>query len=126
MIDRYWELLLVPGNREATVLRARMDREPEMAARVGEIAAPTLILFGDEDRVINPSAAKTFNERIAGSEVVMLPGIGHLPMEEAPDATAAARDDFLTRRLAPAPEHGRESSRERGGPYGWDQRGTVA
>jgi pimeloyl-ACP methyl ester carboxylesterase len=103
MIDRYWELLRFPGNREATVLRARMNREPAMAARVGEIKAPTLILFGDKDRLINPSAAQTFNERIAGSEVVMLPGIGHLPMEEAPDATAAAIADFLTRRLAPAP-----------------------
>ncbi|HEY0598101.1 alpha/beta hydrolase [Sphingopyxis sp.] len=102
MIDRYWELLRFPGNREATVLRARMDREPAMAARVGEIEAPTLILFGDRDRLINPSAAKTFNERIAGSEVVMLPGIGHLPMEEAPDATAAAIADFLKRRLVPA------------------------
>ena len=108
MIDRYWELLRFPGNRAATVLRARMDREPAMAARVGEIKAPTLILFGDKDRLINPSAAKTFNERIAGSEVVILPGIGHLPMEEAPDATANAIADFLTRRLvapsAPDPE----------------------
>lgn len=108
MIDRYWELLRFPGNRAATVLRARMDREPAVAARVGEIKAPTLILFGDKDRLINPSAAKTFNERIAGSEVVILPGIGHLPMEEAPDATANAIADFLTRRLvapsAPDPE----------------------
>jgi len=108
MIDRYWELLRFPGNRAATVLRARMDREPAMAARVGEIKAPTLILFGDKDRLINPSAAKTFNERIAGSKVVILPGIGHLPMEEAPDATANAIADFLTRRLvapsAPDPE----------------------
>lgn len=104
MIDRYWELLRFPGNRAATVTRTRMDREPAMAARVGEITAPTLILFGDKDRVINPSAAKTFHERIKGSEVVMLPGIGHLPMEEAPDATAKAIADFLTRRLVdPAP-----------------------
>src|SRR3546814_13430970 len=102
MIDRYWELLLFPGNREATVLRARMDREPEMAARAGEIAAPTLILFGDKDRVINPSAAKTFSERIAGAAVVRLPGIGHLPVEAAPDATAAASADSSTRRPGPA------------------------
>ncbi len=101
MIDRYWELLRFPGNREATVLRARMNREPAMAARVGAIEAPTLILFGDRDRLINPSAAQTFHERIAGSEVVLLPGIGHLPMEEAPDATAAAIADFLKRRLGP-------------------------
>ena len=100
MIDRYWELLRFPGNREATVLRSRMSKEPAMAARVGEIKAPTLILFGDQDRIISPGAAQTFHDRIAGSEVVLLPGIGHLPMEEAPDATAAAIADFLTRRLA--------------------------
>ncbi len=109
MIDRYWELLRFPGNREATVLRARMNREPAMAARVGEIKAPTLILFGDKDRLINPSAAQTFNERIAGSEVVLLPGIGHLPMEEAPDATAAAIADFLKRRLVPTSRAGPET-----------------
>ena len=102
MVDRYWELLRFPGNREATSLRARSDREPAMADRIGEIRAPTLILFGKEDRLINPSAAKTFHERIAGSEVVLLAGVGHLPMEEAPEATAAAIADFLKRRLAPA------------------------
>ena len=105
MIDRYWELLRFPGNREATVLRARMDREPAMANRVGEIGVPTLILFGKQDRLINPTAAETFHERIAGSEVVLLDGIGHLPMEETPDATAAAISDFLTRRLVSTPEH---------------------
>src|SRR3546814_11974199 len=106
MIDRYWELLRFPGNREATSLRATLDREPEMADRIGAIAAPTLILFGRQDRLINPSAAETFHERIAGSEVVLLAGIGHLPLEEAPAATAAALSDFLTRRLLasrPAP-----------------------
>ena len=101
MIDRYWELLRFPGNREATVLRARMDREPAMAARVGEINAPTLILFGKKDRLINATAAQTFHERMPGSEVVLLDGIGHLPMEEAPDETAAAIADFLKRRLPP-------------------------
>lgn len=110
MIDRYWNLLRFPGNREATSLRAKLDREPAMADRIGAIAAPTLILFGKRDRLINPSAAQTFHERITGSEVVMLDGVGHLPMEEAPDATATAIADFLKRRLVvpPAPA-GRET-----------------
>ena len=103
MIDRYWELLRFPGNREATVLRARLNREPDMAARAKEISAPTLILFGKEDKLINPTAAQSFHERIAGSEVVLLDGVGHLPMEEAPDATAAAIADFLKRRFVPRP-----------------------
>ncbi|MGL3819426.1 alpha/beta fold hydrolase [Sphingopyxis sp. R3-92] len=110
MIDRYWELLHFPGNREATVLRARMDREPAMADRIGAITAPTLILFGKEDRLINATAAQTFHDRIAGSEVVLFDGIGHLPMEEAPDATARAIADFLMRRLAaPPPAAGPET-----------------
>ncbi|PAL25006.1 alpha/beta fold hydrolase [Sphingopyxis sp. GW247-27LB] len=109
MVDRYWELLRFPGNREATSLRAKLDREPAMADRIGAIKAPTLILFGKEDRLINPSAAETFHERIAGSEVVLLGGIGHLPMEEAPDATAAAIADFLKRRLAPPSAVGPET-----------------
>jgi len=99
MIDRYWELLRFPGNREATVLRARLNREPAMADRFGSIKAPTLILFGKQDRIINASAAQSFHERLPGSEVVLLEGVGHLPMEEAPDATAAAIADFLKRRL---------------------------
>ena len=103
MIDRYWELLRFPGNREATSLRATLDREPAMADRIGDIKAPTLILFGKEDRLINPSAAQSFHERLPGSEVVLLDGIGHLPMEEAPDETAAAIADFLKRRLVAPP-----------------------
>lgn len=106
LIDRYWELLRFPGNREATSLRATLDREPAMANRLAEIKAPTLILFGAEDRLVNPSAAQSFQELIDGSEVVLFDGIGHLPMEEAPDATAKAIADFLTRRLG-APTSGR-------------------
>src|SRR3546814_15172546 len=56
MIDRYWELLLFPGNREATVLRARMDREPEMEARVGEVTSQTHLSFDYRARVHKPHA----------------------------------------------------------------------
>jgi pimeloyl-ACP methyl ester carboxylesterase len=101
-VDRYWELLRFPGNREATMIRfSRPFRDDGTAARAREITAPTLILFGKEDRIINPSAAQSFRGRIAGSEVVLMDGIGHLPMEEAPDATAAAIRAFLARRLVP-------------------------
>lgn len=94
-VDRYWELLRFPGNRQATAKRATLPRDPKIADRIGAITAPTLILFGKEDRIINPSAAQSFAERIKGAKVVLFDGIGHLPMEEAPDATAKAIVDFL-------------------------------
>ncbi len=100
VVDRTWELLRFPGNRDATVMRfQRGFADPAAAERARTISMPTLILFGKEDRIIAPSAAQSFAEAISGSEVVLMDGIGHLPMEEAPVETAAAIRDFLGRRL---------------------------
>lgn len=101
-VDRYWELLRFPGNRAATMMRFSHPFVNDRAAeRARDITAPTLVIFGREDRIINPSGAESFRERIAGSEVVMLDGVGHLPMEEAPEQTARVIQDFLARRLPP-------------------------
>jgi pimeloyl-ACP methyl ester carboxylesterase len=94
-VDRYWELLRFPGNREATMIRFARGWSAEGADDARRITVPALVLFGAEDRIINPSAAESFAERLPNDEVVMLPGIGHLPMEEAPDATATAIRRFL-------------------------------
>lgn len=97
-VDQYWELLRFPGNRAATAARfGRPLVDVAAAERARSIRVPTLILFGAEDRLINPSAATSFAERIADSETVILPGVGHLPMVEAPDATAEAIRAFFDR-----------------------------
>lgn len=99
VIDRYWELYRIPGNRKAAGERWIVDREPQYADRIGEIAAPTLVLWGAEDSLIYASAAETFAERLQNAEVVIYDGVGHLPMEEVPDRTAADIDVFLNRVL---------------------------
>lgn len=48
------------------------------------ITAPTLILWGEKDRVLSPENAKVFNRFIKGSQVVVMPGLGHAPQVEAP------------------------------------------
>ncbi len=95
MVDRYWELLRFPGNRRASAIRASAEREQEYGARVSEIVAPTLVLWGAQDRLIFASAAKTFDERLPNADVVILDNVGHIPMEEAPAATANAIRRFL-------------------------------
>ncbi len=97
MVDRYWELVRLPANKRAAVLRATVDREPVFADRLPEIATPTLIIWGREDALIPIEAADVFKERIAGSELVVYDGVGHLPMEEAPDEVAALLDDWIQR-----------------------------
>jgi len=101
-IARYWELYRIPGNRQAAGTRWTVDREPQYADLIGDIAAPVLILWGAEDRLIYASAAETFKERLPQAEVIVYDGVGHLPMEEVPDRTAADIDAFLDRVLTPS------------------------
>jgi len=54
----------------------------DAAARV---RCPTLLLLGEHDRMTPPVAAKVLGEVIAGAEIVILPGCGHIMMEEQPD-----------------------------------------
>lgn len=103
MVDRYWELMRYPGNRRAAGLRAIRDREPAYGERLDEIRVPTLILWGGRDTVTPPYDAETFDARIPGSRAVVFDDVGHLPMEEAPERSAAAIDAFLQEVLAEAP-----------------------
>ena len=60
--------------------------------RIKGSTVPTLIVWGKEDRVINPASADILHHLIPKSEVIIMPGIGHLPMLEDPRQCA---DDYL-------------------------------
>ena len=96
MVDRYWELLRLPGNRRAAGLVALVDREPEYGQKLSELTLPTLVLWGEEDLVVPLHNAKTFDDLIPNSDLQIFKGVGHLAMEEVPDRTAAAIDKFLS------------------------------
>jgi pimeloyl-ACP methyl ester carboxylesterase len=63
--------------------------------RIHRIAAPTLIVWGDSDRIIAPEYAKEFAKRITGARVQMIAKAGHLPQLEQPEAVAKAVLGFL-------------------------------
>jgi pimeloyl-ACP methyl ester carboxylesterase len=63
--------------------------------RLGRIKAPTLILWGAQDRIVPPVYAQEFASRIADAKVVMIKGAGHAPQVEQPGAISAALADFL-------------------------------
>lgn len=71
--------------------------ERPLDGRLGEIDVPTIIFWGEEDQLLHVSAATFQNERIAGSELVVFEGVGHVPMIERPWATAQHHRDFLAR-----------------------------
>ena len=82
LADRHYELLLREGNRRALVQRLRQHEPGEHAERLRELKLPTLILWGSRDRLLPPSLARQFEQRIAGSQLVVLDGLGHMPQEE--------------------------------------------
>jgi len=102
VVDRYWELNRYPGNRHATMQRfAAYAGRARDTTRIGTITAPTLILWGAEDKLIPVSGAAWFAAHIPGARAIVYPAIGHLPMEEAADRSAADADAFLSLPISP-------------------------
>ena len=87
------------GNRQAFAIRSQLGRDLHLAHLANSIEAPTLLIWGDRDTFVMPSAALSFSERIEQSEIVLLPDVGHLPMLEAPIATKTAIEWFLASKL---------------------------
>jgi pimeloyl-ACP methyl ester carboxylesterase len=67
----------------------------EIRERLGEIACPTLIVWGDSDRLINVRDADVFAELIPDSRKVVFADTGHVSMLERPDEFNALLADFL-------------------------------
>jgi pimeloyl-ACP methyl ester carboxylesterase len=83
LVQRYYDLLLREGNRQAT-LDIFKQRKYANAEKIKSISTPTLIIWGKEDQLIDVSNAYLFKKDIQGSELVIIPKTGHVPMEEAP------------------------------------------
>lgn len=65
--------------------------------RVKGLRTPTLIVWGDKDRVIHVGTADVLHKLMPRSQVVVMPGIGHMPMLERPQQSA---EDYLKFRAA--------------------------
>ena len=64
------------------------DNVEERAKIIAEYDIPTLVVWGEEDKVIKPETTELIKEIIPQAEVIMMPNIGHVPMIEAVKQTA--------------------------------------
>lgn len=86
-VDRYWELLRYPGNRRATLKRFSQPYDALAEGDIAKLQVPTLILWGEEDRLIPVEAGRWLAKTLPNNRLVTYRGVGHLPQEEAVDAT---------------------------------------
>ena len=75
------------GNRAALeVYGGRSMADPGLAARLVGITVPTLVVWGEADQMATPAYGQEFAAAIPGATFRVLPGAGHLPQIEAPEA----------------------------------------
>ncbi|PKM21689.1 MAG: alpha/beta hydrolase [Gammaproteobacteria bacterium HGW-Gammaproteobacteria-14] len=99
LVDRYYELTLREGNRAALVERfGQMAVREDVRERAKALNIPTLLIWGDLDRLIPPHVGEDMHTDIPASELVRFANLGHVPHEEAPEATLAAVKAFIERR----------------------------
>ncbi len=71
------------------------DYTPEL----GRVSKPALVIVGEQDRTTTPRAARVLHEGIPGSELVVVPGVGHMSFVEAQGAYLDAVRGFLSNHL---------------------------
>lgn len=95
LVDRYFELSLRPGNRQAFLDRSRSFAFDSSYTQIPRITQPTLILWGKQDFFVPESVAHQFHRDLPHDTLIILPNNGHMPMEESPTESARIALDFL-------------------------------
>jgi len=70
--------------------------DPKLERRLQRVNCPTLIIWGQNDRLVPVAYADAFHHLIANSEMVKLEGTGHMPMFEMPGEWSRHIGEFLS------------------------------
>ena len=93
-----------PGYLEAhlTTLRALVGpfgQREVLVDRLSLLETPTLVVWGERDRVFPQSQAREAVSRLREGALALVPGCGHVPHVECPDRFMAAIGGFLVGRV---------------------------
>ena len=92
LTDYYYQLSAAPGSGEfafAKLIGLRTWKRP-LLGELHRLRAPTTLLWGEDDALVSPQDGVKAHARIPKSELVLLPGVGHAPYSEAPEAFVGA------------------------------------
>lgn len=95
VLERYRDMLLAPGVRQAILDRTRQTVLTDPSARLRSVAAPTLLLWGEEDQMIPVRNAQDYLRLMPRAALVHLPGMGHVPFEESPASSLPPLQRYL-------------------------------
>ena len=79
-----------PGDVASLVLFDPAGATPgRLEERLGQLSPPTLVVWGARDRIIDPAVAQVWRAHLREGDVVMMADVGHAPMLERPEESAA-------------------------------------
>lgn len=103
-VDRVLAELDRPGTTAAALAAARGQHFRAMSQRYRDIAQPTLLLWGDDDRVTPLRFGQRLASTMPNATLTVYPACGHIPMVEARTATTRDLLTFLDGDRAPSEE----------------------
>ncbi|MEU2949559.1 alpha/beta fold hydrolase [Streptomyces xanthochromogenes] len=74
--------------------------DPTLRARLADVTVPTLVLWGEADRIVTPAYGSAYAAAFAHARYVTVPQAGHLPHLEQPERTFALLDAFAAETVA--------------------------
>lgn len=95
----FWDRLGRDGGREAThAMLTQLSGVVRMRERFAELRTPTLLVWGDRDRIVGPEQGARLAELLPGPpDLVLIEGSGHNPARERPEILARHIEDHCAR-----------------------------
>ncbi len=76
----------------------RSEEPTDVRGDLGRIQAPTTVVWGEQDRLVPPEHGRVLRDGIPGSELIVLPGVAHVPQLQVPEEVLR----IMAERLPPA------------------------
>ncbi len=83
--DAQKAILAANGAALAVYAGAAAMADPTLLGRLGSIVTPTLVLWGESDRIVEPDYGRAYAGGIDGAHFELLPATGHVPQMETPE-----------------------------------------
>jgi pimeloyl-ACP methyl ester carboxylesterase len=100
VIEGYWRPSRLPGSA-AVVRKMGYDLRRDGRLELSRIAAPTLLIWGEADRVVDLKVGRRLAAQIPQARLEIVERAGHLPLEEQPEVCNRLLLDFLGDLAAP-------------------------
>ncbi len=95
LFERYYELAIYPGNRQAMIDRMHQTVLKDPAPFLKRIYCPVLLLWGERDAMIPIQNAQDYLALMPQAQLEVMKNMGHLPQEEDPQRSLPYLVHFL-------------------------------